>query len=91
MKDRERGDLDGKPVYDFSVLRELRKREGMTIAALSKRSGISSAVISKLERNQTLAELDTLYRLSKVYGLTATDLLALAESRIAQPKRYTAF
>jgi transcriptional regulator with XRE-family HTH domain len=70
-------------MYDFSVLRELRKREGLNIADVSDRSGISAAVISKLERNRTTAELETLFRLSRVFGMNATDLMALAERRTA--------
>ena len=77
---------------DFSLLRDLRKREGLTLSAVSERSGVSPAVISKLERNQTSAELETLYRLARVFGLNATDLISLAESRTAQrtkAKRYS--
>lgn len=76
-------------MYNFSVVRDLRKRAGMTIADLSGRTGISPAVISKLERNQTSAELKTLFRLARAFGLTASDLLALVESRTAQCKRET--
>lgn len=71
------------PMYDFSVLRTLRKREGMTLGQVSERSGISLAVISKLERNQTSAELETLFKLGRAFGMTATDLLAMAESPLA--------
>ena len=70
-------------MYDFTVLRELRKREGLSIAAVSTRSGVSAAVISKLERNQTLAGLDTLYRIGRVFDMHPSDLLSLAESRSA--------
>jgi transcriptional regulator with XRE-family HTH domain len=77
-------------MYDFAVLRELRKRDELTIGDVSGRSGISPAVISKLERNQTSAELETLFRLSRVFGMTATDLLALAEKRTAQRATATA-
>ncbi len=79
-------EFDSK-MYNFSVLRDLRKRDGMTIADLSERTGISSAVISKLERNQTTAELRTLFRLARAFGLTASGMLALVESRTAQCKR----
>ena len=71
-------------MYDFSCFRALRQREGLTIGEVSQRSGISAAVISKLERNQTAAELTTLFRLARVFGVRAADLLALAESRTAQ-------
>lgn len=72
------------PMYDFAVLRDLRKGQGLSIGEVSHRSGVSPAVISKLERNRTLAELDTLYRLGRVFGLNPSDLLRLAESRSAQ-------
>ena len=78
-------------MYDFSVIRQLRKREGLTIRALSDRAGVSPAVISKLERNQTQAELETLFRLGRVLGLNATDLLSLAEHRTAHRIRATRY
>jgi len=70
--------------FDFSIVRDLRKRGGLTLADVSERSGISPSVISKLERNQTSAELDTLFRISRVFDLNTTDLIALAESRTAE-------
>lgn len=73
-------------MYDFSVLRDLRKGSGQTIMEVSERSGVSPAVISKLERNQTRAELETLHRLGRVFGITASELVSLAESRTAQAK-----
>ena len=71
------------PKFDFSVLRRLREQHEMTLADLSAASGVSVGVISKLERNQQSAELDTLYRLGRALGMSATDLLALAESPLA--------
>ncbi|MGA0334374.1 MAG: helix-turn-helix domain-containing protein [Kiritimatiellia bacterium] len=70
--------------FDFSIVRDLRKRAGLTLSDVFEQSGISTSVLSKLERNQTTAELDTLFRLSRVFGLTTTDLIQLAESRTAQ-------
>lgn len=77
------GSTHGKEMYDFTILRDLRKREQLSIAQVSSQSSVSPAVISKLERNQTVAELETLFKLSRVFGMSATDLLALAESRTA--------
>lgn len=71
---------------DFSIVRDLRKRSGMTLEDVSKKSGVSIAGLSKLERNQTMVELDTLYRLARVFGLSASDLLNLAESCSAHLK-----
>lgn len=80
---------DKAGMYNFTVLRGLRKRDGLTIADLSEKSGVSPAVISKLERNQTVAELKTLFRLARAFGITAAELLALVESRTAQCKHET--
>lgn len=73
-------------MFDFSVLREIRKREGLTLDETAARSGLSIAVISRLERNQTSAELETLYKLGRVFGMSATDLLALSEAPLAHKK-----
>lgn len=82
---------DTVPMYDFSILRTLRKREGWTIGHVSEASGISAAVISRLERNQSTAELETLYRLARAFGMSATDLLSLAESKIAHRTEETGY
>lgn len=74
-------------MYDFSVLRELRKREGLSISEVSERSGVSPAVISKLERNKSLADLDTLYKVGRVFGMHPSDLLSLVEKQAAH-KQY---
>ena len=58
----------------------------MTLQDVSDRSGISIAVLSKLERNQNAVELETLYRLARVFNLSASDLLSLSESCAAQTK-----
>ncbi|MBN1676579.1 MAG: helix-turn-helix domain-containing protein [Kiritimatiellae bacterium] len=77
----------GKEMYDFTVLRTLRKRRGLTIADISDQSGVSQAVISRLERNQTMAELETLFKLGRVFGMNPSELLALAESQTGQLKK----
>jgi len=65
--------------YDFSVLRELRRRKDLTIEKLSEASDISYVAISKLERNQGNPELRTLDRISRALGLSVQHLLAMAE------------
>ena len=86
MSDVATAPHENPPMFDFSVLREIRKQSGMTISGLSEKSGVSVAVISKLERNQTQAEVETLYKLGRVFGMRATDLLTLAESRLSNKK-----
>lgn len=69
--------------FDLSVLRTLRQQRHMTLQGLSDASGVSVAVISKLERNQQTPSIDTVYRLGRAFGMSATDLLAMAESSLA--------
>lgn len=71
-------------MYDFSVIRTLRNHEKMTLDEASRLSGVSVSVISKLERNQNSAEIETLYKLARIFGLRASELLSMAESGIAQ-------
>jgi len=65
--------------YDFSVLREIRKRKDLTINGLSKKCGVSYVSLSKLERNQGNPELKTLDRITQALGMTSHNLLALAD------------
>lgn len=78
-------------MYDFGILRQLRADRGLTLQQASERSGISASVISKLERNQTTAELETLFKLGRIFDMSATDLLALAEAPLANRKKATAY
>ncbi len=75
-----------KEMFNFSILRELRRQEGLKIEDLSKKSGISPAVISKLERNQTAADLKTIYQISRALSINPSDLIALAEYVTAKKK-----
>ncbi len=56
---------------------------------MTKRTGVSSAVISRLERNLASPELETLYRLAKCFDMNATDLMQLAELRTTEQQNET--
>jgi transcriptional regulator with XRE-family HTH domain len=64
----------------------MRKSQKLSINRVSELSGVSPSVISKLERNTTSAELDTVYRLAKVFALSSSDFLSLAEMRTSHRK-----
>jgi transcriptional regulator with XRE-family HTH domain len=65
--------------YDFSILRDLRKRRNLTIAELSEKCGVSYVALSKLERNQANPELKTLDRIAQALRMTTHNFLALAD------------
>jgi len=80
-----------RPALDFSLLRDFRRRDGLNLEEVSRRSGVSVPVISRIERNQTAPELETVYRLAKAFAMSASDLLSLAESRTATRSTSTAY
>ncbi len=82
-KSRKKRRAAPETMFDFSVLRELRRQKGMNIGEVSEISGVSPAVISKLERNQSSAELETLFRIGRAFEMHPSELLGMAESRSA--------
>ena len=65
--------------YDFTIIRHLRKRMGLTIYGLSEKCGVSYVALSKLERNLGNPELKTLDRIARALNVETHNLLALAE------------
>lgn len=64
-----------------------RAERGLSIAELASRSGVSRAMISKVERAEAQPTAALLSRLSAALGLTLSDLIARAEdagSRLAR-------
>ena len=84
MKNKLPDMLPADPRWDFSILRHLRKQFAWSIADLSEHSQVAASVISKLERNRSKAEIDTLYKIAQAFSMTLSDLFALAEKRTAQ-------
>ena len=65
--------------YDFSIVRHLRKKMGLTIYGLSEKCGVSYVALSKLERNLGNPELKTLDKIARALNIETHNLLALAE------------
>lgn len=60
---------DGEPTMDLialgGTLQRARKEQGLTVAQLSQRAGVSSGLISQLERGQGNPSFQTLSRLAE--------------------------
>jgi transcriptional regulator with XRE-family HTH domain len=56
-----------------------REARGWPLSELAERSGVSKAMISKIERGEASPTATVLGRLSGAFGLTLSTLLALAE------------
>ncbi|MGH2873121.1 MAG: cupin domain-containing protein [Solirubrobacteraceae bacterium] len=55
-------------------LRRLRRRRGLTLAAVAASASTSESFLSQLERGQTGASLDTIARLAHALGIKVADL-----------------
>ncbi|MDP3761404.1 MAG: XRE family transcriptional regulator [Ramlibacter sp.] len=62
-------------------VKQLRTRHGWTLEALAARSGVSRAMISKIERRQTSATAALLSRLGVALDVPVSDLLGPKERR----------
>ncbi len=58
------------------AVRRARNAKGLTLAELSKRSGVSSAMLSKIERGQVSASLSTLDALARTMNIPIANLFA---------------
>jgi transcriptional regulator with XRE-family HTH domain len=62
-------------------VKELRGRRGLTLEALAGRSGVSRAMISKLERGEKNPTLVVAAKLSEGLGVTLSQLVGMEERR----------
>ena len=72
--------IDDDPTPRIAArLREEREARGWSLGDLADRSGVSRAMISKIERGESSPTAALLGRLSGAFGLTLSSLLARAE------------
>lgn len=72
--------LDPTEAISASLKRE-RAAKGWSLAELAERSGVSKAMISKIERGEASPTATVLGKLSGAFGLALSALLALAEGQ----------
>jgi len=58
-----------------SVIRSVRRQEGLTARALASRAGVSQAFLSQVERGLNAPSLATLYRIADALGRSPSDFL----------------
>ena len=59
----------------YRNLKALRRRENWSIEELSQRSGIHTATLENIEREQDF-ELDALFALCRIYGIKVHEIFA---------------
>ncbi|OAT86129.1 helix-turn-helix domain-containing protein [Desulfotomaculum copahuensis] len=60
-------------------LRKTRQKQGLTIAALAQRAGVSSGLLSQIENGQTMPLLDTLEKFARVLNTPVSYFLMKQE------------
>ncbi len=76
--------------YDFSVIRSLRMKRGMTADELAAKAGLTRVTVAKIEANNGNPTVGTLGVLAESLGLAPSELLQLAERTVAeQPQART--
>jgi transcriptional regulator with XRE-family HTH domain len=68
-------------------LAALRQERNLSLEAVSERTGVSRATLSRLERGETSPTASTLGRLCAVYGCTVSHLMAEVEVEAPGPVR----
>jgi DNA-binding transcriptional MerR regulator/quercetin dioxygenase-like cupin family protein len=78
----------GERAVDPRQLRALRRERGFSLAEASRRSGLSTSLISGIERAAIGASVSALQRLTAAYGATLLELFAGPErrGRLVRPK-----
>ena len=66
--------MSEEPIFAGPALRRLRKREGLTQAAMAQRLDISPSYLNLIERNQRPLTADMLLRLARTYKMDMADL-----------------
>jgi DNA-binding XRE family transcriptional regulator len=77
--------------FDFSVIRNLRKKWGITAEELAQRADLTRATVTKIEAGNGNPTIETIESLSRVFQLTSSELVRLAEvtqCETAQTKRF---
>ncbi|SHE40968.1 transcriptional regulator, XRE family with cupin sensor [Lampropedia hyalina DSM 16112] len=66
-----------------AVIRELRLKEGLTIAQVAELAGLSRGMLSKIETGSTMAGLDTLARIARALGVAMSVLFSKYDTSTA--------
>lgn len=62
-------------------IKRCRLAEGLTLKALSARSGVSIATISKIENGKISGGFETIYKIARGLGVLVTDIIEEPDSR----------
>jgi transcriptional regulator with XRE-family HTH domain len=82
------GHVDAVGSHVARILREERKRRGLSMTALAQKAGLSTAMISLVESEFRNPSLETLVRIAFVLEMNLADIIKRAEKAAARQKRH---
>jgi transcriptional regulator with XRE-family HTH domain len=65
--------------FDFSIIKTLRLKRGITAEELANRAKLTRATVAKIEKGKGNPTIETIDALSGVFQLTSSELIRLAE------------
>lgn len=72
--------MEQKKYFDFSIIKTLRMKWGLSAEELAGRAGITRATVAKLESGNGNPTVDTICAVGKVFALSAAELIRMAET-----------
>jgi transcriptional regulator with XRE-family HTH domain len=70
--------------FDFSVIRNLRKKQGLTIEELAREAHLTRVTVSKIEIANSNPTMETIEALARVFQLAPSELIRMAEKKQAE-------
>jgi len=70
--------------FDFSIIRTLRKKWGITAEELAGRAKLTRATVAKIEGGNGNPTIETIEALSRVFQLTSSEMIRLAETALCE-------
>lgn len=77
--------------FDFSVIKTLRLKRGLTAEQLASKAKVTRATIAKMETGFNNPTVQTLEALAAVFNLTSSDLLRMSEGSRLEHARVEEF
>ena len=68
------------------MLKEIRKRQGLTCVWVSEQSGISRQALNRIEKGEDNMNLNTFFRLCNTLKISPIDLLKIKEKELETPE-----
>ena len=68
------------------MLKEIRKRQGLTCVWVSEQSGISRQALNRIEKGEDNMNLNTFFRLCNTLKISPINLLKIKEKELETPE-----